>query len=230
MSGDQRELRVNGYYTINGMLLPSVTTVLGCVTPPRLIEWYKRTSFAEQKSITDTAKDIGVRVHTMVEQYLKGEPCPDPDPVVIRCLQAFKQFEEQVGGIEPVAIEQTLWTDTYAGTCDLIATIGRDLAVLDIKTSKAIHETYELQLHAYAWAWYHMQTRNTPDPNYELLPKKLYCVRLDKENGSLEHRCYDWSVEKFHLFEKMIDIFHWMEEGKRANYIKRPVATSGSNV
>ena len=41
----------------------------------------------------------------------------------------------------------------YAGTCDLVLEINGEKWMVDIKTSKSLHTSQELQLAAYSQAW-----------------------------------------------------------------------------
>lgn len=117
---------------------------------------------AHQKALED-AGNIGKQLHALIEWNLRRElgQEPGPEPLISReAARSFACYERwrEGAGLEPVRIEQTVWSDEhgYAGTLDLYARLvsGGDVryATLDWKTGKAIYGEAKLQAAAYRQA------------------------------------------------------------------------------
>lgn len=114
---------------------------------------------AHQKKLRE-ASDIGSAAHARIEWELRhrlGQK-QGPEPVVqgpaMWAFQAWLRWWDGEG-MEPVAIEQQVWSTSYgyAGTMDLLARDrGLHLAMVDWKTGKAIYPEAWLQNAAYAVA------------------------------------------------------------------------------
>lgn len=131
-------------YRLDGALVPSVTTVIGAVWPEL---------FAH---CTDFARDRGTVVHKAVHFAVKGTLDWDSvDPFltgyVNAALRAIRELDLAVEGSECRVYHHAY---RYAGTLDLIGTIGGKRAILDIKTGEPGWQA-GLQLAAYAEA--HLQ-------------------------------------------------------------------------
>lgn len=168
---DSRPQRRAGYYTIDNVEMPSVTTILGIINKPALITWAAKQgakAVLKDPVMYDTpqaaagaiytidgqkATDRGRDAHAVAEAYalaiLKGEQ--DKFTSDNPYFPAIKAFFDQINPM-PVAIEVCLFNAEhgYAGTADLIATINGKTALIDWKTSKFIYEEMALQLAAYA--------------------------------------------------------------------------------
>jgi hypothetical protein len=160
-----------GYYLIDGVSYPSVTTILGILAKPALITWAaKQAAKAVLKDpiLYDTphaaaaaiytidgekATDRGRDAHKVAEEYTRAiiKGTADQFTSENAYFPAIRSFFEQIKP-EPIAIEVVLFNTehAYAGTADLLAKIGGKLALIDWKTSKYAYEDYQLQLAAYA--------------------------------------------------------------------------------
>ena len=165
-----RPQRRGGYYLIDSIQMPSVTTILGIIAKPALITWAAKqgakavlkdpvlydTPYAAASAIYtidgEKATDRGKEAHAVAEAYahaiLRGEQ--DKFESTNPYFKAIKNFFDQMRP-DPVAIEVVLFNSEhkYAGTADLIATINGRPALIDYKTSKAVYEDMGLQLAAY---------------------------------------------------------------------------------
>ncbi len=63
------------YKTKDGQRVPSVTTILGILNKPALLDWAWRCGCdgINYKAIRDNAADIGTLAHYMIMTYLRGE-------------------------------------------------------------------------------------------------------------------------------------------------------------
>lgn len=152
------ELTRNGYL-IDGVTYPRVSSILAVIAKPGLDGWKRKVGFEEADRIAETSTTFGMLVHKQCERVSKGEPADviiadlerGGDRSAARCVDAFARWLDST--VERViATEHTVWSDVYgvAGTADLVVELkdGRR-AVVDIKTSKSLSETYRIQLEAY---------------------------------------------------------------------------------
>jgi hypothetical protein len=215
--------RRGGYYLIDGIDMPSVTTVLSVIAKPALINWAAKQgakAVLKDPVMYDTpqaaagaiytidgqkATDRGRDAHAVAEAYahaiLKGEQ--DQFVSDNAYFPSIRAFFEQIRP-EPLAIEVVLFSSVhqYAGTADLIAKVGDKLALIDYKTSKFVYEEYQLQLAAYAncdTGILHDGTRfaaNRPD---------IQSVVIFRDNGTYVWQPVDGDFEAFLAAKKLYE-------------------------
>ena len=104
----------------------------------------------------------GTQVHEAIESYLLGKKITMLNDAGYSNYSTFVwkmilKFHEFWSTHKPTLLESEihLFSDKYkfAGTCDLVVEIKGEKWLLDIKTSKSLHTSHELQLSAYAQAW-----------------------------------------------------------------------------
>jgi hypothetical protein len=141
------------FYTINGNVLPSVTTVLRDGKDTYGInKWKSSMSATEYEAYMSRSINRGNKLHGDVERFFKGEEIIKDEPItkLLPILQ----------GITPVLVEGFLHTDLYAGVADLVGEYKGKLTLFDWKTSNKSKKTktgkgfsklgdYNLQLSAY---------------------------------------------------------------------------------
>ena len=167
-------------YTVDGQKIPSVTTILGVINKPGLpywaaglvaraaitnhTHWMTRLENGENpESIIDDLKHApwierdkaasrGTRIHAVLEAAATGDPTSCPPDLLPMAEHAINLLDNE--NIEPTYTEARLYNREhwYAGTADLIATIGNETWLLDWKSSRSLHDTYIMQLEAYAHA------------------------------------------------------------------------------
>ena len=105
---------------------------------------------------------------------------------------------------ELITTEYHLFSDIheYAGTADLVVRLNNKLWLIDIKTSKSIHTSYELQLAAYAKAW--NETHDEPIEETGILWLKS-SVRTDGKNGKIQGK--GWELKPIGNIETYFNIF-----------------------
>lgn len=127
------------FYEEGGLRGPSVTTVLGCLAKPALIQWAAncsaefiaeniseirnpettperieqliKASRSAHRTVGKKAADIGSLVHDAIETYMKGG---DPNPVIVgneKAENAFQAFLDWKSKVElePVALEKQIF-------------------------------------------------------------------------------------------------------------------------
>jgi hypothetical protein len=154
------------YATPDGYKVPSVTTVLEKTKPPEarqaLANWRKSVGEAKATQITTEAANRGTRMHTYLENYIKGEELKETvsNPYANQSLimakkvitEGFTNISEVWGSEVPL-----YYPKLYAGTTDCVGLHNEDQAILDFKQTnkpKKIEwiDDYFLQLTAYALA------------------------------------------------------------------------------
>ena len=152
------------YQAPNGILYPSITTVLSTRKKEGLFEWRKKVGNEVANYVARTSANRGTAVHHMCEDYLNNYPINWPDKwkehekkFLPYCL--FKQLKKTV--LEKIdnirSQECTLFSSKYrvAGRVDCIAEYDGKLSIIDFKTSTKerndeYNENYYIQAAAYA--------------------------------------------------------------------------------
>lgn len=180
MSTRAMTLTVNGgrqyQHPVTGQMVPSVTSILGSLDKPALLNWAVDTTAQyaadnvevlaklDRSSAVDllkgarwrttrSAADAGTDAHSVLEDLANGTPVvrTEHNGWVLDCWDGLnREFD-----IEVLETEPTFWNgeEGYAGSADLVALVDGELAVLDYKTSgSGIYAETCLQLAAYAMA------------------------------------------------------------------------------
>lgn len=151
------------YVNSQGDKVPGVTTILGCLAKPALIDWAWKLGKEgiDYKKVRDDAASVGTICHWMCECFLKNE---EPDlsqfltSQVALATNGFNKFIEfwKSAGLKIEHTEIQLVHDmfNYGGSIDCICRDQKgQLVLLDLKTSKAIYPEYWSQVAAYSALW-----------------------------------------------------------------------------
>ncbi|MFA5706858.1 MAG: hypothetical protein WDA41_10925 [Candidatus Neomarinimicrobiota bacterium] len=183
-------------YTWNNEPVPSVTQVIG--------EWVKCggmyvsifTGTQVPADKFEAAGRFGTAVHKMLHSYLEGSL--DFGLLTDDLLMIFTQFEawREIFRPEPLYIERQLYSERYlyAGTMDLVCTIGRDRWIVDYKTGG--YDMAGPQLAAY---------EKLDQEDGARKPRKRAVLYLPKDGGQwkwvpMEGR-QDWTFFETRLFQ-----------------------------
>ncbi len=191
----------------------SVTTILNVLAKPALVSWGVKcacnyveenlkllisgNSFSVQDAFKiveqartahdrtrQEAADIGTNVHDWLAAYWTNEHCPamPQDPKEVRCIEAALDWISD-HKVKPIRVEEAQYSRLHkiCGRPDLIGHIDGRLSVLDYKSTKFIYPEVCLQMTAYAMM--HAE-------EFRELPAHRWALRLDKETGEFEDRCY----------------------------------------
>lgn len=173
------------YRDASGAMVPSVTTILDATYPKgaAYFEWLKRAG-EDADEIRDEAGKRGSIVHNLTESLDYGAEVSMCDPgggpkykmmewaMVERYVEFRKMHKPVVTDIELNMVDASLG---FAGTLDRVMMIGDDLWIIDLKTSNAVYDQYELQLIAY-WQLY-CKLRKVPE--HEALKIRLGVLHLN---------------------------------------------------
>jgi hypothetical protein len=201
----------NHRYFWGGEPITSVTTILGIMAkpaliqwaanmavdhiasvmktdPPRPVDWEEELAIARKAHTTkkEAAADIGSAVHQYAQDCLRAGKLvelPDNKDVAAAC-DAFQKWYV-LSKIEPIAIERMVMSSAlgYAGRCDFFGKIDGELGVLDFKTSAGIYPEHWIQLAAYEVA---LQEELQLDQ-----PLKRWLLHLDKKTGKFTFKAKD---------------------------------------
>jgi hypothetical protein len=146
-------------------LFPSITWIAGYY--PKGIEFYKwlaNKGWDESQAIKNAAGERGTRVHRAIEQLIRtgkvkmGDAFPigeeyEVTELTVEEYEAVMSFKAWYLEAKPefLSVEHTCFNeeDVYAGTIDFKAKIDGEVYIVDVKTSKSIWPSHELQLSAY---------------------------------------------------------------------------------
>jgi hypothetical protein len=174
-------------------------------------------SASEHDRIKNAAADHGTDIHRRIASYVssyvgdKYQYNAQDDTVV----DAFRAWQDMAHFV-PIASEKILFSREhgYAGTADLIGTLGGRLALLDTKTGRGVYPEYKLQLAAYAVAWGEM-SGHFPE----------VCLNLHVQNDSTITEANSFTAtELFPLFQTFLAakrLFEWQSEQPTASQRRR---------
>lgn len=147
------------YKNADGIRVPSVTTFLGVLAKPALIDWAWNLGIQQidYKKVKDTAADTGTLTHYLILCELKGiepdlsewaEEEVESTKHPMKCFHEWKEQHE----LEPILMEKPLVSEKhqFGGTPDFYGLVDGVKTLLDFKTSKAIYSEYSSQVAAYA--------------------------------------------------------------------------------
>lgn len=204
------------YKTSDGTRVPSVTTILGILNKPALLEWAWRCGCdgLDYKAVRDQAADIGTLAHYLIMCHLQGiEPdTPQWSPADVdraeNCVLSYLEWERGKD-LKPLLIEQQLVSeeDKFGGTVDCVAELNGEIVLVDYKTGKAIYPEMFAQLAAYRHLLAGVVT-----------VKSARILRIGRdENEGFEERLVtsDQLDKQWELFQHCLAIYNLQKEAKK---------------
>lgn len=163
-------------YNVDGVRKTGVTTILGIIDRSRpMMSWatdvyrdYLMKIIGERPINPDDifagsvlyeekkkeAGDIGKDIHKWVEQYAKGEKPEMPEQREVQIgVTSFLQWVEE-NKVKFISSERPVYSKRhdYIGTLDFEAKVNGKLCLVDVKSSNALYNSFELQTAAYVMA------------------------------------------------------------------------------
>ena len=149
------------YKRDKGVYYPSVTTILQYMPKNKFFDnWLKDVGHSADIIMRKAGKE-GTQVHEASEALVLGKEVNWVDDygnakysqLVWEMIMKFHDFWTTTKP-ELISTEDFVYSDKfkYAGTADLVVKMDGETRLLDIKTSKNLHRSYNLQLAAYAKA------------------------------------------------------------------------------
>ena len=199
-------------YEKDGILLPSVTTVIHTVyTSPSIINWSNWLGFKHKKyeAVLNEYATFGTDMHTCLQKFMCPSSISDSINVkgfnILRINKILSTFENfcNINNVSPtdtiqVELEMKSTMMKYAGTADWLGTYKNELILWDYKSSKNVNKTMYIQLGGY----------------YGLLKENGYdidsaYILLVSENGVKEYKLSKDELILYHsIFLKCLDLFY----------------------
>ncbi|NQT48675.1 MAG: hypothetical protein HQ578_06840 [Chloroflexi bacterium] len=146
------------YKTQEGKRVPSVTTILGVLGKPALIEWAWKMGLEGQdyKKVRDEAGDAGTLAHYLILCHLRGEEPDTSEYAPAQLTLAENSFLsylewERVHKLDTEMVEEPLVSEVngFGGTADWVGFLDDKFTLIDFKTGKAIYSEMIYQVAAY---------------------------------------------------------------------------------
>ena len=148
------------YYTIDGVNMPSVTSILGSIPErkAKIDAWRNAVGEKMANFISVSATTRGKSTHTLIENHLKNQDDKSIGITAVTAIGLFRIMKPYLARIDNIhCIEEYLYSKDMgvAGQVDCVAEYKGKLSVIDFKTStKRRDEDYNygnfLQCSAYA--------------------------------------------------------------------------------
>ncbi|HKF48298.1 MAG TPA: hypothetical protein VKB38_13130 [Terracidiphilus sp.] len=152
------------WYQIDDKFYPSVTWICGYY--PKGIgymKWLSEHGWDEAEAVKQAAGEKGTKVHKAISDILMGRTVKigdkysadgrEPEELTAIEYEAIMSFVNWLNETQPevMAIDYALVNEEegYAGTIDMKLKIEGEVWIVDIKTSKDVYPSHELQLSAY---------------------------------------------------------------------------------
>lgn len=151
MIDDMTLSECKGRYTnCNGILIPSVTEILGFFDNEGLINWANGIGLQgiDNKNILRAAANYGTASHDLIERILKGETIRD-NPSTLLFRQWWNDMNNKYNTVKILGMEERMCNNYYGGTYDLLLEVDGSVVLVDFKTSKSIKYKYFMQMAAY---------------------------------------------------------------------------------
>lgn len=156
---DLKRAKAHQRYRVNGSPVPGVTTVLGVIAKPALINWAWEQGMLgnDFRKVRDTSAEIGTLAHSLIADELRGVTETPMDTFTTEqvvfaehCLTAWRSWREGKV-LHPALIEEQMVSERYryGGTIDIYGRLGRANELIDLKTGGGIYDEYLAQLAAY---------------------------------------------------------------------------------
>lgn len=204
------------YVNDDGVVVPSVTTVLKVLNKPQLVPWANYLGFKRinVKNELERTEIIGTTVHELIEEYSKSRVLHltklddlnyDSYDSIKKCFNSFKIWNK-MNNVKILHSELPLVDDNYGGTMDCVCKIKDKIYLVDFKTSNKVHPSMFIQLSAYVKL---LESKG-------IHIDKAGILRLDKKKQNV----FDFVTMKndknldkyFNIFLKLLEIYNeWNE-------------------
>ena len=200
------------YKRSDGVYYPSVTTILQYMPRNQFFEnWLKDVGHNADLIARHAAKE-GTQVHEAVEDLVLGREVAWMDDYgrakyseitwiqICRFAEFWKKHNPKL-----ISSEEFVYSDThkYAGTADLLVEMDDEVWLLDIKTSKHLHKSYNLQLSAYATAMEEM--KGITIDRTGIIWLKAHTRSESKKAGVYQGK--GWQIKTIDEIQKNFDLF-----------------------
>ena len=155
-----KETTINGkrhYVTEDGLILPSVTTILSAQPKPQVDAWAKRLGPEKVKQALHKATTRGNGLHFLIESFLNNDDISSVSamPDATEMMFALRPYLNKINNIHYLEVPLFSKLMGMAGRADCIAHYDGLLSIVDFKQARktrteAMVHSYLLQATAYA--------------------------------------------------------------------------------
>ena len=206
------------YYEVDGTLYPSVTTILNYY--PKFEPFWKwKYTNPDADIILKEAGEYGTNVHKAIEKTLNsGLDITEYVDLTEKEKKSVNLFGNWLTNlkkhkVEVVDIEKMVIGDGYGGTIDLVLKVDDTFWIIDIKTSKGLWITHELQLSAYKHALLNqnfLDLQKIAKPGYGIIDiPENYKLALLHINHNLDKYEFKEVEDNFDVFLAILKIFNF---------------------
>lgn len=186
-------------YQLDGRPVPSVTEIVGLLTARKYSD--------ANAAMLQQAQRRGTAVHELCEAIDCGVDPEDLDiePELVGYVNAYLAFLRDWRP-EWLYIEKPLYTLDYAGRCDRIGIIARQVAVVEIKTTGTMDRLSRLALLFQLFFYRDAFLFSLYDPEKIRRPKALLGVQLKKDGTYTVHeaqKIMDKDLPRWDLYRVM---------------------------
>lgn len=185
--------------------MPSVTEVLSVADRRDFQSWRNRVGKQEAERVTETAKVLGTKVHTVAQDVAKAYS----RQTQVYVLEEMQPYADAVRAFLEEYVDEVLGTELsfasdrmrFGGTLDLYCRLkDGSLAVCDYKTTASLTRDHGMQLCAYGLL--------LREHGYEV--NKRFGVRLNKkEPGKWSVRQFENHREDYEGWMGAVALWHW---------------------
>ena len=128
------------YYTIDGVNMPSVTSILGDIPErkEKIIQWRKAVGEQMASYISVTSTNRGKSTHKLIENHLNNEDDKSNGVTNVVALGLFRLIKPYLARLDNIhCLEEYLYSKEIgvAGQVDCVAEYKGKLSIIDFKTS-----------------------------------------------------------------------------------------------
>lgn len=146
------------FYQLGDKYYPSVTTILDVWPKGHGFNQWLKDLGMNADAVVQRAADSGSKVHDAIHRALEGEELEWDDKTynleewqfILKFQDFWSTYTPELLGSEVTLINEKLG---FAGSCDLVIKFNDQIWLIDLKTSNALHSSYELQVAAYRALW-----------------------------------------------------------------------------
>ena len=200
-------------YDIQGMKLPSVTTILAKTKDQSFIKrWKEKVGHEEAERIKNLSSKRGTAMHKFLEKHIQGSGYEDLTDVGQEAGPMAQKIIEV--GLSPISeyygSEVTLhYPDLYAGSTDLVCTHGDKETIIDFKQSNRPKreewiEDYYLQIAAYALAHDQIYNSNIEQGIIMICTPDLYFQEFKFKGEEMKHYRHEFLKRLNQYFDECV--------------------------
>jgi hypothetical protein len=203
------------YKTKDGIIVPSVTTIIGLLNKPALVPWANKLGLEgiDVKKYVDKLADVGTLAHQMILDYFKNvkmdfsEYSPE---VKDKAENSFLSFLEWVRSkkIIPTFIEKSGISEGwgFGGTFDFYGVIDNVFTLIDFKTGSGIYPEMSIQLAAYKMLIEHNDENGVEQAMILRIPRT--------EDEKFEIKVWTNLDKQWEIFKRLLEIYQLQKEIK----------------